>query len=467
MTSFYLLTDTHYLSKQLWVEGKPFLHRIREDLIAINHTPEILDTYIDEIIADSDTDTVVFLGDNIDNGDMISHYEFRERLEKLKAAGKKVYMTYATHDYIGFEDDENNFQLPRRFTKDTTEQVPHMRRADLPAFYFDYTQKNAFSVEEESGSYCVILSDNVLLIAIIDNGNGRSYCGLSDRGFEWLENEIKAANDRGDYILTAVHHPVLPPWIIYEKKAFPNIFGGRDRFAEILCRNNVHVVFTGHTHVQSIKKFTDKNGNWFYAVATIALANVFGKMRRVDIDCESGLCAVTSVQADITKSIGKDRQTLYRQNFPGIWETLLPLAYKDYDEFLRQSEGYIKSEILKKYKPVIKFACRKLDKMTYYQVAGLAGIRKRLGKDKKAELKHLYIKDAAFEVLRHLFTGNAPFSPETDEYKIATALTKRIDRLNIKKLRSVFASMTMTEAIQEFLYNNRTGDDDSISFYLK
>ena len=70
---FYLITDSHYVSKKNWVEGKPFTFRERSDQILLKATPEILDGYIELIIADDETDTVLFLGDNINNCDT-RHY---------------------------------------------------------------------------------------------------------------------------------------------------------------------------------------------------------------------------------------------------------------------------------------------------------------------------------------------------------------------------------------------------------
>ena len=86
-TSFYLLTDTHFVSKQTWVEGKPFTMRERGDQIALKLSPEILDSFIEMILADDTIDTVLFTGDNVNSGDMASHADFRARLEKLTAAG--------------------------------------------------------------------------------------------------------------------------------------------------------------------------------------------------------------------------------------------------------------------------------------------------------------------------------------------------------------------------------------------
>ena len=109
--SLYLLTDSHYVSKQNWVEGKPFTGRERGDQIAKKLTPEILDTFLDKIIADKEIDNVLFTGDNIDDGDLNSHNEFRDRLDRLKAAGysdlhikKKIGGVIAEHLYYVMKD---------------------------------------------------------------------------------------------------------------------------------------------------------------------------------------------------------------------------------------------------------------------------------------------------------------------------------------------------------------------------
>ncbi|MBR5620716.1 MAG: metallophosphoesterase, partial [Clostridia bacterium] len=106
-STFYLLTDTHYVSPQIWVEGDPINNRERGDQIALKATPEILDAFFEKILQDDDADTVVFTGDNVNNGDRISHEEFRDRLTRLTDAGKHVYVLSATHDYCGAGDDEN------------------------------------------------------------------------------------------------------------------------------------------------------------------------------------------------------------------------------------------------------------------------------------------------------------------------------------------------------------------------
>lgn len=475
VTSFYLLTDSHYVSKKNWVEGKPITFRERSDQIALKATPEILDTFIDKIIADSETDTVLFTGDNVNNCDMNSHYEFRERLERLVNAGKKVYVIYATHDYSGSGED-NNWFSGCRYTETGTEPVESMKKGGLYEFYCDYGPKQALSVHRESGSYSVKLGDRVRLIAIVDNGDGGGYCGLFEGGVEWLKNEIKAAENDGDYVLLATHHPVLPPWEIYRHVADHEMYGGYRELWKIMCENGIRVIFTGHTHIQNIRKYTDDNGNWFVDVSTIALANSAGKMRKVTVDAESGSCNVINIGID--KLNGLDTgglsayEYLYPLNFPGIWEKLIPLAASDYDEFLNLAEGYLPDDKLRKYKALVKLASKKAIKMKMSTVAKLGKSWRAMSPTQKQQLKSIKLTDTVFEILRHIFTGNAPFTPDTVEYKALDGLVARADRLverfNIKQVKKIIPEgSSLRKIAQDFLYNCRTGNDDEIQISLK
>ena len=195
---------------------------------------------------------------------------------------------------------------------------------------------------------------------------------------------------------------------------------------KIMCRENVRVVFTGHTHFQNIRKYEDENGSWFYDVSTISLANPLGKMRKVTVNSDSGLCKIESIQTGVEKT-GKSRSELYRQNFPGIWETLLPLAVSDYDEFINQSEGYLPSDMLGKYKIPIRFLCKKVNKMSLLSAAKLAGVKRKLTADERKAAKEIPLKQVVFELLSHVFTGNAEFTPERIEYKVINGVLKKAD----------------------------------------
>lgn len=472
--SFYLLTDSHYVSKKNWVEGKPFTFRERSDQIALKATPEILDTFIEKIIADKETETVLFTGDNVNNCDMNSHYEFRERLEKLTAAGKKVYVISATHDYSGQGDDNNWFE-GCRYTETGSEPIESMRKGGLFDFYYDYGPKQALSVHRESGSYTVLLGEGVRLTMIVDNGDGGGYCGLFEDGVKWLKDEIKAAGENGDYLILATHHPVLPPWDVFRHLADNELYGGYRELCDLMCENNVRVVFTGHTHIQNIRKYTDEKGRWFLDISTIALANAAGKMRKISVDADSGSCDVTSEGIEKLNGIDTELSAyeyLYHLNFPGIWEKLIPLSTDDFNAFLDLAEGYLPTDKLKKYKVLVQAVSRKAQKIKLSSAAKLGKAWKSMTPSQKQEAKNKRLIDSVYVILKHIYTGNAPFTPDTAEYKAINALAGRADKavrlLNIKAVKKIIPDgSSLREIAQDFLYNCRTGNDDEIHFSLK
>ncbi len=473
--AFYLLTDTHFVSKRSWTEGRPFTMRERGDQIALKASPEILDAFIEKILADEETDTVLFTGDNVNNGDLASHEDFRLRLERLTAAGKKVYVTTATHDYCGMGDDENFF-TPCRYTETGTEPTPFLRKAELFDFYYDYGPKQALSVHRESGSYSVRPGEGVRLVMINDNGNGRSHCGLFEDGVQWLTAQIKEAGAAGEAVLLAVHHPVLPPWEVFRHMADFELYGGYRDLWKLMCETGVRVVFTGHTHVQSIRKYTDDEGRWFLDVATTALVSAAGKMRKVTVDAEAGVCDVTSV--GIESFPGLDTQGLslyeylYRLNLPGAAEPLLRLGAKDFGAFLTAADGFLPVDKLRKHKLLVPFALRRLLNLRLSFAAKFGGAWKSFSKAQKQAAKEGRLMDALFEILRHVFPGNAPFTPETVEYQSFMAAARRLDRIvekfKIEKVRGLIPpGSSLAEMAEDFLYNNRTGDDDAIRFSLR
>lgn len=467
--TMYVLTDTHYLSEKMWEEGESINSREMGDQIAIKSTPYILRSFFNKIIDDKDSSFVLITGDLINNGDLQSHKDFKEELKMLTDAGKTVLVTCATHDYAGLGDDENIFH-PVRYTKDGTVPAERVYKTELPQLYYDFGHKFADSIDKESGSYSVLLTEGLRLIAIYDNGNGRSHCGLFDEGFNWLESEIKKANENGEIVFLAVHHPVVPPWPIYRAVADFEMFGGYERLRKIMCENSVKAVFTGHTHVHGIKEYRDAEGRSFYDITTSALPSAGGKMRKLVFDIPNKTCSVESIGIEKIDGFNTNglsaKEYIYRLNFSGLIEHSLPFIKTDWKRFSDNLSHVANIELIKKHPHISKYAISKIMGMKMSTPARLvkkAG--KLLGEDIKA-LGKTTVKDTAFAVLSHVFTGNAPFSPDTPEYKVVEGVVVKAGKIlkmfkvDIDKL--VPGEETALETVKHFMYNTRTGDDDTI-----
>lgn len=472
-TTFCVLTDTHYMSKRQWVEGRPITRREKGDQIAIKATPEIFRSFANKLIADPEIEYVLITGDLVNNGDKLSHEDFKKELERLTAAGKKVYVTTATHDYCGHNEngDENIFHATY-YDKDETRPAERVSRPELEHLYDEYGPNDADSVDK-SGSYSVKFGEGIRLIAINDNGNGRSHCGLFDDGFEWLEKEIDKAHANGEFVFLCTHHPVIPPWEIYRLVADFEMFGGYERLKKLMCAKNVPLIFTGHTHVQGIKKYVSPEGGYFYDVATSALPGAHGNMRKVTIDTDLKTVDIRSEFIDEIEGVDTNGLTpceyVRRINFSGLLETLLKQSVTDWDAFLEYADVFFPADKLNRHPAAAKALFRAADKVSMLTVARIGGAH--LPKNERIILKNKKVTKTVIEVMDHVFSGNMFYTPGTAEYKALSSVTKRADRiLGLIKFdynKIVKGMSSLTETAEPFFYNNRTGDDDSLNFSYK
>ncbi|MBQ3537568.1 MAG: metallophosphoesterase [Clostridia bacterium] len=467
--SMYILTDTHYLSPAMWEDGESIRSREMGDQIAIRCTPQVLRSFFKKITEDNDAEYVLITGDLINNGDRQSHLDFIKELKVLTDAGKKVLVTCATHDYAGLGDDENIFH-PVYYKPDGCEKAERVYKTELPSLYYDFGHKYADSIHEESGSYSVPLKDGFRLIAIYDNGNGRSHCGLFDDGFMWLENELKKAAGSNETVFLAVHHPVIPPWEIYKDAVEFEMFGGYEKLKKLMCEYGVRLIFTGHTHVHGIKKYTDEKGRFFYDVTTSALPSASGKMRRAVFSKDDMTCSITSIGIEKIEGFDTDglnaHDYIYSLNFSGLIEKSLPMIESDWDGFIENVSHVVKPDVLKKYPHISKLLLKIFLKMKMSFPARIAGKKAGLTAEEKKILKNVYAADVAFNVLGHVFSGNAPYTPDTPECKAVCGFVERVCGI-MKKLGKnpddmIPGNGTVLETVKPFLYNTRTGNDDEI-----
>ena len=471
----YVLTDTHYISEKMWEEGDPINNREKGDQIAIKSTPQILRTFIEKILADDEAKHVLITGDLINSGDKQSHLDFIQELKPLTDAGKHVYVTTATHDYAGEgEDGDENIFHATYYGKDECRPAERVGKKDLLPLYYDFGPAQSDSVHE-TGSYSLPIQEGYRLIAINDNGNGRSHCGLFEDGMQWLSDEIDRANAAGETVLTAVHHPVISPWPIYSHLVEFEMYGGYKELSRLLCEKGVRVIFTGHTHVQNIQKYTDEQGRFFYDVSTTAMSTPEGKMRKIVFDPETKTLHVTSIGIETIKGLdthGKSaKDYIYSLNFIGLLENALPDLKTDWNKFVDGVRGLLPTDKLQAHPKLWKTGLSAVNNLKMSLPAKFGKRYNGLSRAEIRDLKQMPLLPEVIAVVRRVFAGNGPFPPETVQYKVFTGVTQRVDhiqeRLHIKKLAALLPEgQTLTDVLLPFLYNNRTGDDDAITIDL-
>lgn len=249
------IADTHHYSKTLGTTGRQYELRSGSDQKCLAETGDIIDAAFEQI-AESDTDCVLIAGDVSNDGEVVSHKEFKEKLDRL-AKKKKVYLITATHDWCC---DENPRRYADNFVYSDVETMPSFKLYD---FYKDYTIKDAiakFETHLGTYSYVVQLNDKVRLLALNDDQNGKGRAGFKPDHFDWIDKQIKKANDDGCLMIGMEHH-LLIPHINSLLTGGGTCVGDREYVASRLADDGLKYMFVGHSHIQNTDDFTSPAGN--------------------------------------------------------------------------------------------------------------------------------------------------------------------------------------------------------------
>lgn len=248
------IADLHYYSPTLGTSGSAYEMRSGSDQKCLAETGAIIDAAFEKI-ANSDADAVLIAGDVTNDGETASHNELREKLYRLKKK-KSVYLVTATHDWCC---DGN----PRRFTgAEVSNNVETMPPEKLSEFYSDFGPKQAVSkYKTHLGiySYVVQLSENVRLLAICDDQNGKGRAGYTEDHFKWIEQQIKLAAEDNCLIIGMQHHLLIPH--INPLLTAGCCVGDREEMASRLADAGLKYMFVGHSHIQRTDEFKSPSGN--------------------------------------------------------------------------------------------------------------------------------------------------------------------------------------------------------------
>ena len=263
MSKIAFITDTHYYSKSLGFQGEAYQLRSDSDQKCLHETGEII-TSAFEYLSKTDCDAVAIIGDVSNDGERVSHEEFREKLYELKN-NKQVCLITATHDWCC---DEN----PRRFDGDKVyNDVPVMASDELYDFYSDFgfgQSLSSYKTHIGTYSYAVDLGDDITLIALNDDKNEVNHAGFVPEHFDWIIEQVKTAKQRGRIPVAMEHHPLYPHISpLFKGSCVANGI----EFLDALADAGLQFIFVGHTHIQRIDEHISPNGNKIYEINVASL----------------------------------------------------------------------------------------------------------------------------------------------------------------------------------------------------
>ncbi len=416
--NFYHLTDLHYYANQL-IGSSGEAYKLKGDLDqkCMAESDAIINAAFKSIKEDKETDLVLISGDLTFDGEKESHIALKEKLYDLQKAGKRVFITFATHDF---------YMDARKYTDEGTFELEKLNRKELREHYNDFGYSEAIAEHKGSYSYCVQLTDDVRLLALNDDGDFDAFCGYYNDLLLWIKEQVEDAKKNGCEVIAMTHHPILEPAPIYPLFSHKAMLGGYETTGPYLADLGIKYVFVGHTHIHDINSLETKKGNTLYQINTGALTAYPLAYRKMNFSDE-GMDIKTVQVEEIDLNLGGMNVLDYaKDHFTYMIRSIFESIENDYDKFIVLSQGFSgEGEKLRKLQPVVQRIGTFANRLTFKKLSKILFTSKNLPK----EMEDRRFVDFICDVILNMYSGNEIYSPETPEYRAFIPLCKRLSKV--------------------------------------
>ena len=240
-----VIADPHVLASSLVEDGSAMEDMMSKQRKMLHLSEEIFLALVDTALAHQ-PDVLLIPGDLTKDGEIASHNLVAEQLRKLKAAGIKTLLIPGNHDIGGKAYSYMGTQ---------TNAVETLSDKQWETQYqFVYNQ--AIAKDPHSHSYVAEPMPGVTVLAIdASHNDGEGF--VSDETLAWVLQQADIANTKGNMIIAMCHWQILEHvdngGVTPESGRLTNANSVRDA----LMAHHVHVILTGHMHINSITTYRD------------------------------------------------------------------------------------------------------------------------------------------------------------------------------------------------------------------
>ena len=395
---FYLITDTHYFAPQLGCRGPAYDEFMENEQKCFAETSAINKAALAWLGEAKDADTVLIAGDLSFNGEKQSHLEFTGLLKQLKAAGKRVCVITAGHDFN---------EHPFCFDENGRGEPEGTKREELYDLYYEFGFSDAIAVDRESLSYVAQLADGLRLLALNNDGDENRRWVFTDKQTAWIKEQTRKAREDGQTMIAMTHYPLLaacPVWPLIGNCMNPD----HEAVTTMLADEGVHLCFTGHMHNQSIKSKTTEAGNKFWDVCTGSLIGDPACMRLVTVESPEKVKIETIPVPPFDWDMeGLTNEEYFKRQFNMMINNYLDYARDDPARLLGKVGVENANPALVK---IVGKIGKKINKATVGSTCKFFHVKC------DGSIKDRPLRELMLDIVRNIFVGNAPYVEGTPEY---------------------------------------------------
>lgn len=242
-------TDIHYLSGRLTDHGKAFdTYVYAGDGKQLDYSEELLDAFTEQM-AEERPNVLILSGDLTNNGELESHEDLAEKLQKVEQAGTRVYVIPGNHDLLN--------PWARSFKGEDQYKAASVTEEQFTEIYGAYGYDEAVSRDSSSLSYLVKPSDDVWLLMLdTSKYKNNAKLGYPETGGElkggtlkWIQDCGQQAKQAGARIIPVMHHNLTDHSDVV-KEGFT--LDNAAEVQEVFAQYEMTPSLSGHIHIQNI-----------------------------------------------------------------------------------------------------------------------------------------------------------------------------------------------------------------------
>jgi 3',5'-cyclic AMP phosphodiesterase CpdA len=226
--TIWVLSDIHVMAPELF-QGTGKAEEMSQNSKLLQYSAEILDKLIASALS-TKPDLLLITGDLTENGDLVSHQHVVSKLSQLRSAGIKVVVIPGNHDIDHTADPTSSQQFAE--------------------MYKNLGYNLAYARDKASLSYVCEPFDGLVLLCI-DTASGK----INESTLTWMLDQADKARAKGKQVVALQHHNIAEHYDRQSSMQRRYILKNYKEMSQKMMQHGIHMVFTGHTHVNDIAQY--------------------------------------------------------------------------------------------------------------------------------------------------------------------------------------------------------------------
>ena len=253
-----VIADIHLMAPSLLdsSDNKQWKHDLANSKIMLDLSTTMLDLLEGKILTHK-PDILLITGDLTKDGEVESHHYVRDRLDRIRNAGIKVYVIPGNHD-------RGNMESALVYANDTSTVAKQFDNDSFAEYYRDYGYgSDTQRYNGTSLNYVVEPLPGLTIIGL----DTAIWCWYNEGAVEWACQQAIEARKKGNVPLLMQHHPLMPHYYCQDDIFELSVPERYLQVREQLANAGIRVVLTGHTQASDIARYTSTEGHDIFDIS--------------------------------------------------------------------------------------------------------------------------------------------------------------------------------------------------------